>query len=114
MVSVVMPVFNAEAHLDETLRSLETQTNQCFEVICVNDGSTDGSRAIIEKHIEGGLPAHIIDQPNQGPSAARNAGIAAATAKHFHTITCPMYCPIQRTLDSTNMMVKLCQASPNR
>ena len=49
LVSVVMPVYNAEAFLEESIRSVLTQTYRQFELIIVDDGSTDGSAAIVSK-----------------------------------------------------------------
>ena len=74
LVSVVMPVYNAERFLREALDSVLAQDYEPFEVIVVDDGSTDGSAAILESYP--GL--RVIRQENRGPSAARNAGIAEA------------------------------------
>jgi glycosyltransferase involved in cell wall biosynthesis len=74
LVSVVTPVYNGEAFLRETLESIFAQDYEPFEVIVVDDGSTDGSAAIARSY----PAARYIRQHNQGPAAARNAGIAAA------------------------------------
>lgn len=74
LVSVVTPVYNGEAFLRETLESIFAQDYEPFEVIVVDDGSTDGSGAIARSY----PAARYIRQHNQGPAAARNAGIAAA------------------------------------
>jgi glycosyltransferase involved in cell wall biosynthesis len=74
LVSVVMPVYNTERFLREALDSVLAQDYEPYEVVVVDDGSTDSSRAIIAAH--SGLRG--VRQPNQGPSAARNAGIAHA------------------------------------
>jgi glycosyltransferase involved in cell wall biosynthesis len=81
-VSVIVPVYNAEAHLESCIASLRAQTLEACEFIFVNDGSTDGSRRIIERHA--GLDDRIvlIDQPNRGVSAARNAGLEAAVGRY--------------------------------
>jgi glycosyltransferase involved in cell wall biosynthesis len=75
-VSVIVPLHNDEAYLDEALRSILGQTRPPEQVVVVDDGSTDASADIARKH----LP-HIIllSQANQGISGARNTGIAAAT-----------------------------------
>jgi glycosyltransferase involved in cell wall biosynthesis len=74
LVSVVMAVYNAEAFLREALDSVFAQEYRPFEVILVDDGSTDGSGAIARSYP--GL--RYVRQENAGPSAARNAAIAEA------------------------------------
>jgi glycosyltransferase involved in cell wall biosynthesis len=77
----VIPVFNGETTIAETLESVFAQRfDRRFEVIVVNDGSTDGTRAMLEKY---GDRIRVIDQENRGISAARNAGIAAATGEYI-------------------------------
>ncbi len=72
-ISIVLPVYNAEAYLHETLISLEQQTYKDFKVIVVNDGSTDNSAAIIHHFIQRGkINISYYEQPNQGVSSARN------------------------------------------
>ena len=80
--SVVVPVYNVEAYLTDCLKSLLTQDFADFEVICVNDGSTDHSREILSEW-ESKLPQmKVIDRANGGLSAARNTGLAAATGDY--------------------------------
>jgi glycosyltransferase involved in cell wall biosynthesis len=74
LVSVVMPVYNAELFVGEALDSIFAQDYEPFEVVVVDDGSTDGSSAIARSYPE----LRYIRQENCGPSAARNAGITAA------------------------------------
>ena len=78
-VSIVIPVYNGERFLREALDSVFAQTFQDFEVICVDDGSTDGSLAIIRKY---GEMIAVLRQRNAGGSAARNAGVAQAAAPY--------------------------------
>lgn len=73
-VSVVVPVHNGERYLKDAIESILRQDYQPFEVIAVDDGSTDGSRAIIDAFPD----IRYIYQPNAGVASARNAGIAAA------------------------------------
>jgi glycosyltransferase involved in cell wall biosynthesis len=77
-ISVVIPVYNSAKFLRECIESLLNQTETDCEFIFVNDGSTDESREIIESYREKDSRIHIIDQPNQGVSVARNKGIATA------------------------------------
>jgi glycosyltransferase involved in cell wall biosynthesis len=74
LVSIVVPVYNAEAFLRETLDSVFALDYQPFEVIVVDDGSTDGSAAIAESY----AGVRCIRQENRGPSEARNEGILIA------------------------------------
>jgi glycosyltransferase involved in cell wall biosynthesis len=74
LVSIVVPVYNAEPFLRETLDSVFAQEYRPIEVIVVDDGSTDGSAAIVAEYPE----ARYSRQENQGPAVARNAGIAVA------------------------------------
>lgn len=81
-VSLVMPVYNGEDYLSEALDSLLSQTFQDFEVVCVDDGSTDASHAILEKFHAQDHRVKVFSQKNAGVSAARNAGIQYATGKY--------------------------------
>lgn len=74
LVSVVIPAYNAAATLDETLRSARTQTHPALEIIVVDDGSTDQTRAIAEQHATLDERVLVIHQDNAGLAAARNAG----------------------------------------
>ena len=79
-LSFIVPVYNAEAYLEECLCSLLEQDIPSgeYEVICVNDGSTDGSREILSSFAAQFPNLVLIDQANSGVSAARNAGLKAA------------------------------------
>ena len=66
-VSVVVPVYNVEQYLRQCLDSLINQTLKDIEIICVNDGSTDGSLDILKEYAEKDGRIKVIDQKNQGP-----------------------------------------------
>jgi len=77
MISIVIPLYNKEHTIQRTLGSVLAQTYQDFEIVIVNDGSTDnGSTAITEYTKDERV--RIIDQPNQGVSVARNQGVLHA------------------------------------
>jgi glycosyltransferase involved in cell wall biosynthesis len=79
-VGVVIPVYNGERFLREALDSVFVQTFQDFEVICVDDGSTDGSLEMIRSY---GSRVTVISQTNAGGCAARNAGVRRSTAPYI-------------------------------
>lgn len=78
LVSVVIPAFNAEATLGETLRSVAAQHYRPIEVLVVDDGSTDGTGKIAQAFFAGTGLGRVISTSNSGVAAARNRGIAAA------------------------------------
>lgn len=82
-VSIIIPVYNAEKYISECIESLLGQTLRHCEFIFVNDGSTDNSRAIIEGHQSKDDRIKLINQHNQGVSAARNHGLAAASSEYI-------------------------------
>ena len=77
-VSIILPVYNVEPYLEICLQSIVSQSFRNWECICVNDGSTDGSLAILQRWAERDSRFRIISQENGGLSAARSAGAAAA------------------------------------
>ena len=78
-ISVIIPVYNGERFITESLDSALNQTLRPFEIIVVNDGSTDGTETIVERYIKQfGDIIHYIYQINKGISGAYNTGIAAA------------------------------------
>ncbi len=77
-VSIIVPVYNCETYLAELLDSLRSQAGVSFEIIAVNDGSTDSSPEMLADTAHNDSRLVIINQANQGLSAARNAGIARA------------------------------------
>jgi glycosyltransferase involved in cell wall biosynthesis len=75
-----MPVYNAGAHLARSLQSVREQTMPDWELIAVDDGSTDESRAILEASAAGDDRIRMFTQPNSGAGAARNRGLKQASA----------------------------------
>ncbi len=85
-VSVVIPVYNSSQYLPQCLDSLLKQTYQNMEILCVNDGSTDGSLEILEQFAQKDERIKIFTKENEGKGAAsaRNMGLANATGKYVH------------------------------
>ncbi len=81
-VSVVIPVYNVESYLAECLDSVLAQSMADLEVVCVNDGSTDGSLAILQAYAAKDARVRVLDCPNAGPSRARNLGLAQARGEY--------------------------------
>lgn len=77
-ISVIIPVYNSDKYITNCIESLLKQTFQNFEIILVNDGSTDDSGAICRKYAEFDNRIHSIDQVNRGVCAARNTGLYLA------------------------------------
>ena len=77
-VSVIMPIYNVEQYLSQALRSVQNQILEDIEIICVNDGSTDKSLAILEAHAKQDHRIRIINKENGGYGAACNRGLAEA------------------------------------
>lgn len=78
VVSVIVPVYNAQERLSRCIDSILAQDFESFEVILINDGSVDESRNICENYVKQDNRIQLINQTNSGPSAARNAGLDAA------------------------------------
>lgn len=83
LVSIVVPVYNAEAYLVETLESILASTYRSIEVILVNDGSSDGSDAICRRYAKKDSRVIYLEQENAGVVAARNHAIAAARGEYI-------------------------------
>jgi glycosyltransferase involved in cell wall biosynthesis len=83
LISVIIPVYNVKKHLKECLDSVCGQTLTDFEVICIDDGSTDGSAKILEKFAAKDKRFLVITQENKGLSEARNAGLEFAKSDHI-------------------------------
>ena len=83
-ISVIIPVYNVEKYLAECLESVRIQSLKDWEAICVNDGATDNSPAILKEFAAKDPRFRIIEQENGGLSAARNAGVRAVTGKYIY------------------------------
>ena len=84
MISVIIPVYNVEEYLRECIDSVLKQTYKVFEIILVDDGSTDGSGDICDEYVEKDARVRVIHQENQGLSEARNEGFASASGAYVY------------------------------
>lgn len=82
LVSVIIPVYNAEKFLDQCLESVINQSYTNLEIIMVNDGSNDGSLAICQRFAGRDYRVRVVSQENAGVSRARNAGIELARGRY--------------------------------
>lgn len=84
LVSIIVPIYNVEAYLPACLDSLVHQTLQNIEIICVNDGSPDGSADIVHRYMQSDPRISLIEQSNKGLSGARNTGLHHANGKYVY------------------------------
>ena len=85
-VSIIIPVYNNEQYIEKCIQSVLNQTFENFEVIVINDGSTDKSGEILEKLNREDSRIILIEQKNQGVAVARNRGMNKATGKYISFI----------------------------
>ena len=81
-VSIIVPVYNVEKYIEDMLMSVQYQTMTDFEVIVVNDGSTDGSQRIIDSFCREDERFHSFVKANGGVASARNMGIEKASGEY--------------------------------
>jgi len=82
-ISVLVPVYNVEQFLPQALDSIREQTLDAIEVICINDGSTDGSRSIIDRYVAADPRFRLVDKENGGYGSAMNQGLEAAVGEYI-------------------------------
>lgn len=95
LVSVIVPVYNVESYLRQCLNSLVGQSLRQLEIICVDDGSTDNSPAILAEYAARDMRVRVLTQANSGPSVARNAALEVARAPYI------MFCDSDDWYEST-------------
>ena len=81
LISIIIPAYNAAKYLRRCLDSCFAQTYREFEVVCVNDGSTDGSETMLDEYTARYKNIKVIHQPNSGVVAARKAAVGAAAGE---------------------------------
>ena len=81
-ISLLIPIYNVEKYLRECLDSVLAQSFTDFEAICINDGSTDSSRAIVQEYLDADGRFRVIDKANSGYGASMNQGLDAAQGEY--------------------------------
>lgn len=105
-ISIIIPVYNCEKYIGSCITSALEQTIDNKEVICIDDGSTDGSVGIIREIIRNDSRVKLIQQKNQGAGAARNVGIEAAIGKYITFLDADDY---YLEKDALNRMIRICE-----
>ena len=82
IISVVIPVYNAERYLQRCISSVQSQTYSNWEMVLVDDGSKDNSLKICQENAAIDNRIKVVHQSNKGPGEARNVGIAATTGDY--------------------------------
>lgn len=82
-ISIIIPVYNSNKYLEKCIESIRMQSYSNFEIVLVDDGSTDGSEKICEQFAELDARIKCIHQKNSGTSAARNTGMKNATGEYI-------------------------------
>lgn len=82
LISIIVPIHNSEQYLTECIQSVLAQTQESFELLLIDDGSSDGSRSICEKMQKEDPRLRYLPREHAGVAAARNAGLMAATGRY--------------------------------
>lgn len=115
MISVVMPIYNAEPYIGATLDSVLSQSFKDMEVICVNDGSTDASLEILQEYAKRDARVSIISQENQGVGNARNNGMRQARGECLSFLDADdillpnMYAKMLQKMTQTSADIVICR-----
>lgn len=116
LVSIIVPVYNAEEYLEESLNSIINQTLTDVEIILVDDGSTDKSLAILRKYASMDPRIKILHEENKGAGAARNYGMNHAIGEYLLFLDCDdiieknMIEEMWRISETNNLDVLVCRS----
>ena len=115
-ISVIIPVHNTEKYLKECLDSVVNQTLKDIEIICIDDGSTDGSFQILNEYAETDCRIKVIKKSNEGAALARNFGLQQASGEFIAFMDSDDFYPNNTTLDRLYNLalekdVKICGGS---
>ena len=87
-VSVIIPIYNGEKYLEECIQSVLHQNLSDIEVICVDDGSTDGSLRLLQEYQKRDDRIKVFHQENQGVTVARGVGLKLADGEYVGFMDC--------------------------
>lgn len=93
-VSIIVPTFNVEPYLKECMESITHQTLEDIEIICINDGSTDGSLAILKSYAEKDSRIKLVDKENGGYGIGMNIGFGLATGEYIGIVEPDDFVPV--------------------
>jgi glycosyltransferase involved in cell wall biosynthesis len=93
LVSIIVPIYNAEKYINRCLDSLLSQTLRTIEIICVNDGSTDNSLRVLNEYSKIDGRIRVFNQENRGPGSARNTALDNVKGKYI------LFCDSDDTLE---------------
>lgn len=97
-ISIIIPAYNVENCVEQSIESCLRQSLKEIEIICVNDGSTDGTVSLLEKYFSRG-DIELVSQENKGTGAARNTGIHKATGEYIYFLDADDCLPSDDTLE---------------
>ena len=86
-ISVIIPCYNTEQYVEETLKSVLNQSFKDYEIICLNDGSTDGTLEILKRYQQSYPNIRVISSENHGSAYQRNTGVQCAQGKYIYYMT---------------------------
>ena len=115
-VSIIVPVYNTDYYLAACIQSVLAQTIESWELLLIDDGSTDGSGAICDEYASKDYRIKVIHKNNEGVSMARNAGLAAASGEYIgfvdsdDTIKPEMYERMYHAAKANNAEIVMCDA----
>ena len=101
-VSIVIPTYNVEMYLEQCMESVTRQTLQDIEIICINDGSTDGSLEILKKYAKKDKRIVLVDKVNEGYGVAMNIGMERATGEYIGIVEPDDFVPLNMYEDLYN------------
>lgn len=84
--SIIIPIYNAETSITKTIKVLKEFDNANFEILLVNDGSTDSTEKVVNDSIGEDPRFHLFTKKNEGPGLARNYGIERARGTIFYSL----------------------------
>ena len=101
-VSIIIPTYNVEAYLKECMESVTRQTLKDIEIICINDGSTDGSLQILKEYADKDPRIVIVDKENEGYGVGMNIGLDKATGEYIGIVEPDDFVPLNMYEDLYN------------